>query len=341
METSARKNKTTFTLLLGLAVLLGLLVAGRGRADEQKVSWHADHHLTTAAINEFWAIYHGNDYSQIPRVQDQLQKALQHDPDNPTLYVFLGATHFWHAGEIQRDPHPDLRAFAQDMPTAVKLFQKALDLDYSPHPISYINDDHLPGYLGVTTVHAGQQTGDATLIAKGDQILSYAAYQFPEFNNFNRWAAHNAGQKDTQTYQTALNSLWAALDACVGATVDRANPDLGAYLPLETANGRKRVCWWDGKMAPYSFEGLMLNLGNGLVKAGQIDAARVMYANAKYAPNYATWPYRSVLENITNSDLYARAALYADNDSQNDPPLGVPYRGCSYCHALVSEVPPH
>jgi hypothetical protein len=68
------------------------------------------------------------------------------------------------------------------------------------------------------------------------------------------------------------------------------------YLSLVTGVGRKKACWWNGDIAPYGFEGLILNLGNGLVKAGQIDAARVIYANAKYADNYEGWPYRNVLE---------------------------------------------
>jgi hypothetical protein len=77
------------------------------------------------------------------------------------------------------------------------------------------------------------------------------------------------------------------------------------------------------------------------VKAGQIDAAKIIFANAHYADHYAEWPYRQYLEQLANSDLNARAALYADGDPSNDPPLAVPNRGCSYCHATVAEPPPH
>jgi hypothetical protein len=81
----------------------------------------------------------------------------------------------------------------------------------------------------------------------------------------------------------------------------------------------------------------MLNLGSGLVKAGQIDAAKIVFANARYASNYANWPYRQQFEAIAGSDLYARAALYADSNPSNDPPLAIPNRSCSYCHAIVPE----
>jgi hypothetical protein len=67
----------------------------------------------------------------------------------------------------------------------------------------------------------------------------------------------------------------------------------------------------------------MLNLGNGLVKAGQIEAAKVIFANARYADHYSDWPYRRYLEEVANSDLNARAALYADGNSLNDPPTAM------------------
>jgi hypothetical protein len=297
-----------------------------------------DNEDSQAAIVHFWSAYHGNDYGAIPQVDAELESALQNDPDNPTLYALLGASHFWHIGEFARDPNQQDPALAHDMPDAVSNFGKALDLDYyTKHFIGYINDDHLPGYLGITTVHLGQMTNNSDLIAQGDQMLDFAVYEFPEFNNFNRWAAHNTEAKDSPAYQKALESLWQGLDSCVGTKIDRANPDLKPYLNVLTSVGRKKACRWGGELAPYSFEGYMLNLGNGLVKAGQVDAARIMFNNARYAANYGTWPYRSVLEAIANSDLNARAALYADSNPKNDPPLAVPNRGCSYCHAQVPE----
>jgi hypothetical protein len=52
-------------------------------------------------------------------------------------------------------------------------------------------------------------------------------------------------------------------------------------------------------------------------------------------------PTAAILEAIAGSDLYARAALYADSDPSNDPQLGVPSRGCVYCHATAPEAAAH
>lgn len=324
-------------------VLLNFMGVGesfsKDRKDIASVQDESSPSVSDAAIERFWAIYHGNDYDAIPRAQSELEKAIQLDTNNPTLYALLGATHFWHVGEWMRDPKPDQNVLAEDMPTAANLFQKALDLDYyGPHLIGYVNDDHLPGYLGITTVHTGQQYRDPSLVAKGDELLDLSVYQFPEFNNFNRWAAHNTDAKDTGAYNKALDSLWQDIDACIGTRIDRTNPDMKPYLHFVTSVGRKKACWWGGEIAPYGFEGLILNLGNGLVKAGQVNTARVMFANAKYAGNYATWPYREVLETIASSDLNARAELYAAGaDPGKAPPFGVPNRSCVYCHATVPE----
>ncbi len=341
MKPSPKASRSWPKLRLAVsAVLFGItalsLTGFTNGSDSDKPE--TDRDTSRAAIKWFWTAYHGNDYQAIPHVQIELRRAIENDPDNPTLYALLGATYFWHVGEAARDTVPDDPTLAQDMPNAVDFFGKALQLDYyTKHLIGYVNDDHLPGYLGITTFHLGQQYKDSALMEKGNALLDFAVYQFPEFNNFNRWAAHNADAKDSETYKKALESLWEGLDSCVAGHVDRANPDLRPYFDLLTSVGRKKSCWWEGDLAPYSFEGYLLNLGNGLVKAGQVETAKIIFANIKYAGNYSTWPYRQYLEQELNSDLYARAALYADDNPANDPPLGIPNRSCSYCHATVAE----
>ena len=202
------RTKEIVTAVLSAIALIALAGFAGGSADEDR---ETDRGASKAAIERFWSVYHGNEYSAIPQVQAQLQNALQRDSGNSTLYALLGATYFWHYGEYTRDPNLNLGILQQDLPNAVSFFGKALELDYyGKHLIGYINDDHLPGYLGITTVHLGQRSGDPDLIAKGDQMLDLAAYQFPEFNNFNRWAAHNTEHRDSDSYKKALNSLWQA-----------------------------------------------------------------------------------------------------------------------------------
>src|SRR5437870_1036951 len=92
-----KKNLIASALLLGAALMLLAGFAWNPEDDDEPHRQGSE-----AAIRLFWAVYHGNDYDAIPQVQTELQRAIQTDPNNPTLYALLGATHFWHIGEAER-----------------------------------------------------------------------------------------------------------------------------------------------------------------------------------------------------------------------------------------------
>src|SRR5258708_27117556 len=96
-------------------------------------------------------------------------------------------------------------------------------------------------------------------------------------------------------YADAVQYQWQNLDACVDEKVDRRTVEYEKYMPKETTEGLKRVCW-NSWIAPHNFEGFFLNFGDMLVKAGEPEIAVTMYANARLTPDYAQWQYRDVLE---------------------------------------------
>jgi len=329
MKSHDRSHRISFALLVG--ALATALLAGGCSADDSSSPDGGDPGISARnASDAFWTTYWGNDYAHIADVQSALRAALAESPSDAELTALLAATHWWHVSEAAaRERHPDRAVLNSDLPTALQLMQQAAQLNP--------DEDHYPGFVGVLTVHIGRRTNDLNLVAQGDAMLAEAVYRFPEFNGFNTWAAHNADPKDSPGFQHGLESLWNAVDECIGAKIDRANPDVTPYMHLATSHGRKKVCWDENGLAPHAFEGLMLNLGNGLVKAGNVAAARVAFHNAQLGSRYSTWPYRSVLETLAASDLEARTALYADGDPTNDPPPTGIDRSCVYCHAKVPE----
>ena len=73
------------------------------------------------------------------------------------------------------------------------------------------------------------------------------------------------------------------------------NPTYKEYMDMEVKKGDKRVCWNSIK-APHNFEGFFMNMGDMLVRKGEPELARKIYANAKLSKSFSSWPFRNALE---------------------------------------------
>ena len=203
-------------LLSGIAILL-LVGFASGAADDDHRD-EIDRGASKAAIERFWSIYHGNQYNAIPQVQAQLQGAIQHDPDNSTLYALLGATYFWHYGEYTRDTNLNLAVLQQDLPNAVSFFGKALDTRLLRQTPDRIYQRRPPTRIPGNHHRASQASKTRTIrisSQKATRCSIFAAYQFPEFNNFNRWAAHNTDARKTATAYKKVARLALAGPGCM------------------------------------------------------------------------------------------------------------------------------
>jgi hypothetical protein len=118
---------------------------------------------------------------------------------------------------------------------------------------------------------------------------------WPEFNLFTAGYVMSRLPADSPRFKEGLEWEWRNLDVCVGERIDRANPDYAKYMKLETREGVKRVCW-NSWIAPHNLEGFFLNTGDMLVKSGDWQTARKIYANAKLPREYATWKFAPVLD---------------------------------------------
>jgi hypothetical protein len=136
---------------------------------------------------------------------------------------------------------------------------------------------------------------DEKLRRKGYYTMREAIAAWPEFNYFTAGYVFSGQPHDSERFREGLEYQWLNLDVCAGEQVDRANPDYARYMSLDTTAGAKRVCW-NSSIAPHNFEGFFLNFGDMLVKAGDPGTAVKMYRNAQLTPDYASWPYKDVLE---------------------------------------------
>lgn len=239
-----------------------------------------------AADSLFWRIFHGGAYHQLDQALQAITGAYLDNPRDATTASHAAFLHTWASAEASRlDAIP--ATITNHMALARKYFHESVTL--------FPDDARTVGFLGGTTVGEGTIDGDEKKIRRGYYTLRDGIKAWPEFNLFTAGYVLSQLPADNARYKEGLEYQWELLDLCTGATLDRQNPDYAPYMKLETREGPKRACW-NSWIAPYNFEGTMLNFGDMLVKSGDWQTAQKVYAIARLTSSYASWPYRDVLE---------------------------------------------
>jgi hypothetical protein len=234
----------------------------------------------------FWDRFHAGDYDAIPQILDRLQAALVERPDDPSLQRHVAWANIWRLGELSRGTvtGPDLASsIAQTRPDFARAW--ALNPD----------DPRVLGFLAGITLAEGILFKDATLYDEGSALFAQGIAAWPEFNYFSSGYILSQLPRDSAGFQLGLEQQWRNVDVCAGIVVDRQQPDLVATFARETHVGRLRVCW-NSWIAPFNLEGFLLNLGDMLVKNGQVATGVQVYQAAQQADGYERWPFRGVLE---------------------------------------------
>lgn len=317
--------------VIGVVVVIALLGLFFGkpivtylaiRAAPEKTPLHSTTELARTAKASFWNGFQSNNYDSIPGVIRQLTAAYLEDPRDPEVTLLLAHAHLWRIAESgrQKDPGPTI---TDDMILAEKFFEQALHL----RPRDY----RILGWLGSARMALGSIHQDERLTREGYFMLQESVEKFPEFNHFTIGFVMSSLPRTDRRYQDALDNMWEALDACFGKT-DRGRP-APPDRALFTTQGPKRVCA-NSPLAPHNLEGFMLNMGDMLVKAGEPDVAKIVYANARASETFESWPYRNLLEQrIASAD--ERAAVFNSlkpGDPEPEMMIHSSY-GCTGCHA--------
>jgi hypothetical protein len=244
-------------------------------------------------------------------------------PNDAVTAGHIAWLHNWRVAERVRSPAARA-TITDDIVLARRYFEESHRLDPS--------DARVQGFLAGHLVAEGTVHDDQRLVRRGYYLMLDAIEAWPEFNLFTGGYVMSRLPPDSPRFKEGLEWEWQNLDECIGERFDRVNPDYYArYRALETKEGPKRACW-NSWIAPHNLEGFFLNMGDMLVKSGDWQTAQKIYANAKSVPDYATWPYASVLETRIAQAEENVAAFNREPGAPERPIMIESEFACMGCH---------
>ena len=282
----------------------------------------SDSKLSIKAESFFWNTLHQGRYQDIEKSDYLLMAAYLKNPNDPKLAAHMGFLHIWKITERQRTKTIS-PLITNEISLSKKYFADALALD--PHNPVY------QGFYGDTLLIEGKIFNDKRESVRGYFVLKKAIAHLPQFNYFTAGYPMSDLAADTPQFKEALKWQWSTLDLCAGKKIDHHNPDYSAFMNQEKHQGKARACW-NSWIAPHSFEGFFMNMGDMLVKTGDWQTGVKIYRNAKLSKTYASWPYRSMLENrIINAKQNVKN-FQSNHASPHKSILFNSGYGCVACH---------
>jgi hypothetical protein len=249
----------------------------------------------TASANEtaFWeAIRKGDDAARAKAVAD-LKKDAAGDPKN-AYSAFLAAADVYvpssgllpalNAGMV-----PGGGELQQIPPETIQLFTNSMNT---------FTDPLLKGFAA--SLLSATQAGGGDFEGAGKSMEIAIANNIPASS-----VTRAVGSLLQQDVKGAYEVIWAMMDFCAGAPLDRKSPDVDAYVDRANKSDlRHRECY-SGYHATHGTEGTLLIAGDLAALNGNASGAARMYAGMKRSTNYGTWALRDLADRRISDDLKA------------------------------------
>lgn len=270
------------------------------------------------AKDQFWDAFRAGDSGGVRVAHDQMIASFEAQPVDHELARLIGFGFiFFVAEDLVVDPAEEPDYFAN----AVRYTQLAVDLADDPRTRIYNT-----GFAGGTLYASGAINGDPAAAQQGRDVLDALTREIPAFGYLTRADAMRQAPRDTPDWDISLESLFLFFEQCTGETLDREQPDMTPVLDRPFADPDTTCGNWEH--AEHGIQGALFNLADSMVKNGQPDAARSVYAFIPQTEGYDSWPFTNLVDERLSSDLAARAALYDDPDPSTHPRPGADCFGC-------------
>lgn len=278
----------------------------------------------TEAKQKFWNVFTTQDYKQINTTLEILTADYFKDPNDAELALLIGLTHYWYANERYRDKNFS-PLIINSLMNANFYLQKSLDQNSQ--------DNRIYGWNGAAMFSLGIAFKDPKFIELGYNSLIEGIRINPHYN-YNAAAIVMSGlDRDHPYFKQAIDFFWKNIDVCIDQKMNRQNPDIAPFFPKQFPRNDYKFCWNTPK-APFSFEGRYLFMGDALVKNGQPELAKKIYAFSKVSPTYKDWHFKDVLEErIQKADQHAQMYLSTEKEIRSQIPFAKNSSfACVLCH---------
>jgi tetratricopeptide (TPR) repeat protein len=309
-------------------ILTGCSTIAQWAAPEKKPA-KSDPEAWKTLDKKFWQAFHGGQYNQIEPLLNQFKAVYADHPNHSGISARIGFLHVWSLAERRRYRKIP-SAILNDATLCRKFFSEASRL--KP------DDARFKGFwasciLAEADIHQREKD-----LRKGFFLMKEAIADWPQFNYFTAGYVLSGLSHKSDLYAEALDWQWKNIEVCADATIDRQYPNYKQFIADVPKTGEYRACW-NSAIAPHNFEGFFLNMGDMLVKNGQPDVAKKIYATAKLAPNFDKWPFRKVLEHrIKNAEInqkYFQRSLKNQENPKHPVIMFESRFACTACHGKV------
>lgn len=188
---------------------------------------------------------------------------------------------------------------------------------------------------------SGLVSQNIDLLVEANQHAAEAIVGLSEYAPFSLSYPFLVAPADSKRFQVGTALLMRLLDVCMGRDIDRDNPDLRPFFAdlLKKTTPYNSYCL-NTYVAPHNREGIYLTVGDILVKAGKLDAAKVMYENIKASPGFPSWPFKGLVEErIKNPEKFQKDFNITLNGLKKPSHEIMAIAGefsCSICHMSSS-----
>lgn len=277
----------------------------------------------TQAKAEFWQKFGGGDIPGAMAAHKKMLDAFPAASHDDELARLIGFAYLLGVGTSDGPPAQPDPAVLQN---SIRYAQLAVD--NAPNPLAKTYDT---GFLGGFGYSVANFSGDTTAQERYRQLIDgVVKSSIPAFGLLTQADVMTGSPKGSPDFETALEAYFRFYEVCTGKKLDRKTPDPKTLLARPFVIDDP-ACGNSAKV-PHNASGSLMNFADTMVKSGNVDGARPIYAAIKQSEGFAGWSpsFAKAVDDRLGSDLKARAARYdGGGNPMAQPMIGV---GCGGCH---------